>query len=90
MSEQQRKQPADFRSTLGRYAQLFGTLYAFAEDDLRKMTDEELAEFGAALDAATESNCWFAVYDAAKYLRPLYSGEAYRRERAAEEAADGR
>lgn len=76
----------DFRETLGQYAKFVGFLHSQAEIALRRMTDEEFAAFGEALDGPTQSNCWFAVYDAAKYLRPIYDGERYRRERAAAEA----
>lgn len=68
-----------FKATLSRYAKVYGFLWSLAETDLAKMTDDELAEFGVALDGPTQSNCWFATYDVVKILRPLYDGETYRR-----------
>lgn len=76
----------NFKTALDRYAKVIGFLYSLAQDDLAKMTDEELAEFGAALDGPTQSNCWFAVHDAANYLRPIYESERYRRPRTQETA----
>lgn len=71
--------PAAFTEALIQYAKIYGFLHSQAEIDLRKMTDEELADFGAALDGPTQTNCGFEFYQVAQILRPLYRGEVYRR-----------
>lgn len=78
----------DFKEVLSQYAKVFGFLHSQAEIDLRKMTDEELGDFGDALTGPTQTNCGFEVYQVAQILRPLYDGEVYRAAREKETPYD--
>lgn len=80
--------PVAFTEALRQYAKVFGFLHSQAEIDLRKMTDDELRDFGVALDGPTQTNCGFEVYQVARILRPLYDGEVYRRAREKETPYD--
>ena len=82
------QEPA-FKKPLAQYAKVYGFLHSQAERDLERMSDEELTEFGAALDGPTQTNCGFEFYQVAEILRPLYDGEVYRRARE-KENTDGR
>lgn len=55
-------------------------------DAIQNSSFEHLLELEDAVQSLTTTNCWFAVYDAAKYMAPLIAQEKERRIRNCMEA----
>lgn len=68
-------------ASLDQFGHIENTKQIAAAAVVRDASDEELSDWLIGCRQVTETNCWFAVYDAAKWLPDLIRREQYRRER---------
>ena len=48
-------------------------------EDLNSKEDDEITEMYEACESATTTNCWFWIYRAAQYMRPVLEAEIEKR-----------